>query len=125
MADKAEMGEASPETSSDGDAAESSDTPVSITGADDLGDLVDRNGTVLVDFYADWCGPCQAMEPVVERLAAETDATVATVDIEAAEALAHDHGVRSIPTFLVFADGEEVERFVGTQDEERLRAALE
>lgn len=101
------------------------DRPVAVTDAEELADLAERHGRVLVDFHADWCGPCTAMEPVVERLAAETEAAVATVDIEAAAALARDHDVRSVPTFLVLSDGEPVERFVGAQDGDRLRAALE
>ncbi|MFB6280654.1 MAG: thioredoxin family protein [Haloferacaceae archaeon] len=130
MADETRTGDGRVAEPSDGRAgpgagSESPDAPVAVTDAADLDDLSERHGTVLVDFYADWCGPCEAMEPVVERLAAETGAAVATADIEAAEELAREHGVRSVPTFLVFEDGEPVERFVGAQDADRLRAALE
>jgi len=79
----------------------------------------------LVDFYADWCGPCQMLEPVVESIAADTDATVAKVDVDANRGLAAEYGVRGVPTLLLFADGEPVERLVGMQDESRLRSAIE
>ena len=80
---------------------------------------------MLADFYADWCGPCQMLEPVVESVAADTDATVATVDVDANQGLAAEHGVRGVPTLLLFADGEPVERLVGMQEEARLRSVIE
>jgi len=79
----------------------------------------------LVDFYADWCGPCQMLEPVVESIAADTDATVAKVDVDANQGLAAEYGVRGVPTLVLFADGEPAERLVGMQDEARLRSAIE
>jgi thioredoxin 1 len=80
---------------------------------------------VLVDFSADWCGPCRTLEPVVERVAAETDAAVATVDIDANQRLAADYSVRSVPTLLLFDGGQPAERLVGMQDESRLRSVIE
>ena len=66
-----------------------------------------------------------SVPPVVERVAAETDAAVATVDIDANQRLAADYSVRSVPTLLLFDGGQPAERLVGTQDESRLRSVIE
>jgi len=99
--------------------------PIAVGGRAELAETVDEHGVVLVDFYADWCGPCQMLEPVVETVAAETDATVAKVDIDANQGLAAEYNVRGVPTLLLFADGEPVERLVGMQEEARLRSVIE
>ena len=92
---------------------------------DAFDDHVTGYDVVLVDFYADWCGPCQMMEPSIESVAAETDAAVLKVDVDRFQALASEYGVQGIPTLLVFADGELVNRMVGAQTEETLRSAVE
>ena len=91
--------------------------PIHPTDRDDLDEAVASHAVVLVDFYADWCGPCQMMEPTIESLAAETDAAVVKVDVDRFQGLAADYGVQGIPTLLVFADGEPAERLVGAQSE--------
>ncbi|SFS10212.1 thioredoxin [Halomicrobium zhouii] len=101
------------------------DEPVHVDGQTQLDELVDTGEVVLADFYADWCGPCQMLEPVVEKLAAETDATVAKVDVDANQRLASAYGVRGVPTLVLFADGEQVEEIVGLQGEDQLRALIE
>ena len=111
-------------TAAENQSNESAADPVHIHGAGELQDTVD-DGLVLVDFYADWCGPCKQLEPVVERIAAGTAATVAKVDIDANQQLAAKYGVRSVPTLLLFADGEPVERLVGMQQEPQLRSLIE
>lgn len=98
--------------------------PVHVESADHFADLT-GDGVVLVDFYADWCGPCKQLEPIVESLAAETPATVAKVDIDQHQNLAAEYGVRGVPTLLLFADGEPVERLVGMQEESQLRSLVE
>ncbi|RLM90461.1 thioredoxin [Haloarcula sp. Atlit-7R] len=103
---------------------ESPADPVHVHGAGELQDTV-SDGVVLVDFYADWCGPCKQLEPVVGRIAADTVATVAKVDIDANQQLAAKYGVRSVPMLLLFTDGEPVERMVGMQQEPRLRSLIE
>ena len=99
--------------------------PQYVDGTADLDALVAENDVVLTDFYADWCGPCQMIEPIVERLAAETDATVAKVDVDANQQLAAAYGVRGVPTLVLFADGEQVEEIVGMQGEEQLRSLID
>jgi len=101
------------------------DEPVHVEGPDHLRDLVGSNDVVLVDFYADWCGPCQALEPVVESIAGSTDAVVAKVDIDEHQGIARDSNVRGVPTLVVYEGGDPVERLVGAQQERRLRSVLE
>jgi thioredoxin 1 len=92
------------------------DEPVHVDGEDHLAELVGDHGVVLVDFYADWCGPCQMIEPTVESVAEETAATVAKVDVDRHQSLARQYQVQGVPTLLLFAHGEAVERLVGMQD---------
>ncbi len=82
---------------------------------------------VLVDFWADWCAPCHRLAPIVERLAAafEGRVTVGKVDVDDDPELARSHGIRSVPSLLVFRDGEVVERIVGVKSFEDLSARLE
>jgi thioredoxin 1 len=101
------------------------DEPIHVDGPDHLADLTATHDTVLVDFYADWCGPCRMLEPIVESLAASTPAAVAKVDIDANQGLASQYGVRGVPTLLLFADDEAVERVVGVQSEEQLSELID
>ena len=101
------------------------DEPIHVAGPDELASAVEDHDVVLVDFYADWCGPCKAIEPVVERLAEETDAAVAKVDVDSNQQLAGEYGVRGVPTLLLFVDGAPAERMVGMQDESRLFQLVE
>jgi thioredoxin 1 len=105
--------------------AETNDAPVTVNGREDLEALVDEGGVVLTDFYADWCGPCQMIAPVVEELAAETEATVAKVDVDQNQPLAAAYGVRGVPTLVLFANGEQVEEIVGVQSKDRLASLID
>lgn len=98
--------------------------PIQATDRDDFEETIADHDVVLVDFYADWCGPCQMMEPTIYTLASETDAAVLKVDVDRFQGLAAEYGVQGIPTLLVFADGELSERLVGAQSEERLTDAV-
>lgn len=82
---------------------------------------------VLVDFFAEWCGPCQAQAPIVEELAEELGdkAVVGKLNTEEAAEIAQKYGVMSIPTLKIIKDGEVVEDFVGLQSKEDLKSALE
>jgi thioredoxin 1 len=103
----------SPETVEAGD---SLDTPIEIESHSHFEEVTAAHEVVLVDCYADWCGPCQMMEPTIESLAAESDAAVAKVDVDRHQRLAQQLGAQGVPTLIVFADGEPVERVVGAQD---------
>jgi thioredoxin 1 len=80
----------------------------------------------LVDFYADWCGLCRDMGPVVDDLANDLQslANVVKVDVDQSPELASTYGVQSIPTFLVVREGMAVERLVGIQTKQALAAAV-
>ena len=95
--------------------------------ASELNEMLNHKGVVLADFSATWCPPCQAMTPIAERLAARFAgrADVVKVDVDRADELASAHGVRSIPTVLLFANGQVVERVVGVTSETALAAAIE
>jgi thioredoxin 1 len=99
--------------------------PVHVGDASELDRLVADHAVVLADFYADWCGPCQMLEPVVEDVAAETDAAVAKVDVDANQRLAREYGVQGVPTLVLFAGGSVADRLVGVQDKASLVAAVE
>nr|WP_079991535.1 thioredoxin [Halobaculum gomorrense] len=96
-----------------------------INGDAELSDTVAEYDLVLANFYADWCGPCQMLAPVVETIAAETSATVAKIDIDTNQQLAAEYGVRGVPTLVLFDDGQLAERLVGMQDEAKLRSVVE
>jgi thioredoxin 1 len=100
-----------------GDTAASPDEPIEVSGMGELEQVVSEQDVVLVDCYADWCGPCKMMEPVIEDLAGSTDAAVAKVDVDANREIAAELGAQSIPTFVLFVDGEPTERLVGAQDQ--------
>ncbi|WP_336036937.1 thioredoxin family protein [Halobacterium yunchengense] len=91
------------------------DQPVEIEGSEHFEDVLASHDTVLADFYADWCGPCQMMAPAVERLAADDGVVVAKVDVDAHQGLAQAWGVQGMPTLVVFEGGSEVDRAVGAR----------
>jgi thioredoxin 1 len=99
--------------------------PVHVDGESELDSLAAEHDVVLADFYADWCGPCKMLEPIVESLAADTGAAVAKVDVDANQQLAAAYGVRGVPTLVLFAGGEQVEEIVGVQGEDQLRSLIE
>ncbi len=76
---------------------------------------------VLVDFYADWCGPCKMLSPVVDEIAEENgDVKVCKLNVDDASDIAARYGVMSIPTLIVFKNGEAVSRTVGVQSKQTI-----
>jgi thioredoxin 1 len=107
------------------DGAKTPAEPLAIEGQSHLQAVADDHEVVLVDCYADWCGPCKMLEPTIESLAAETDAAVAKVDVDAHQRLARQLGARSVPTLVLYADGEPVERLLGAQDRATIESLIE
>ena len=85
-----------------------------------------KTGVTLVDFWAEWCGPCKMITPMINELAAEFDgqATVAKVNADENQDLLAQHNVSSLPSLLVFKNGEEVNRFIGITPKDELAAAI-
>ena len=82
-------------------------------------------GVVLVDFYADWCGPCKMMSPVVDEIANENEwAKVGKINCDEEIELAEEFGVMSIPTLIIFKNGEIAKTFVGVTPKEEIINAL-
>ncbi|AWB27229.1 thioredoxin family protein [Halococcoides cellulosivorans] len=90
--------------------------PIHVEGADHLGEIVQEYDVVFADFYADWCGPCKMLEPIAEDIAAETDAAVAKVDVDAHQQLAAQYRVQGVPTVVIFGQGEVAEQLTGVRD---------
>ncbi len=95
---------------------------IHVTAEDFKQVVLDSDKPVLVDFWAEWCGPCQTMGPIVEELSAElSDMKVCKLDIDKAMEIARQYRVMSIPTFLVFEGGEVTARTVGEQTKAELK----
>jgi thioredoxin 1 len=82
---------------------------------------------VLVDFWAEWCGPCKMIGPILDELAAEYDGRIkiAKVNIDEQQGLAARHGIRAIPTLLLFKGGQVAEQIVGLKSKRDLKSVLD
>ena len=88
-------------------------------GEDFKNETLVKNGVTLVDFFATWCGPCQMLGPVLDDLSQEVDYKIVKVDVDQARDLAAELAVRSVPTMIIFKNGEIVDQMIGflTKDE--------
>lgn len=91
-----------------------------------LSEIIASDKPVLVDFFATWCGPCQAMHPVLEQLKEKVGekARILKIDVDQNQQLAMDYGVQSVPTMIVFRNGDEKRRFVGARRLAELEEAI-
>lgn len=88
-------------------------------------EVLNKSGVVLVDFYADWCGPCKMVAPIVEEISLERgDISVGKVNVDQSPAVAGAYNVMSIPTIIVFKDGKEKNRMVGYAPKEKILSML-
>ena len=86
-----------------------------------FGEVREREGISLIDFYADWCGPCRMVMPIVEEIASEReDILVAKVNVDDNPSLAKEFGVFSIPTLVVMKDGEIIKRSSGAKSKDKI-----
>lgn len=85
-------------------------------------EVLDYKGTVVVDFFAEWCGPCKMMAPVFHDLAEEAKdkAKFCKLNVDGAQRTAMEYGVMSIPTFIIFKDGKKVDQMMGVQSKETI-----
>ena len=90
-------------------------------------DVLQSELPVLVDFWADWCGPCRRVGPVIESLAEEYDGSfkIGKLDVDANRETAKRFGISSIPAVFLFKEGQVIESFVGVRPQERYKQALD
>ena len=97
-----------------------------ITSENFKSEVLESSQKVLIDFYADWCGPCKMMGPVVEEIAEEhSDVKVVKINVDNAEDIAIKYQIMSIPTLVVVKDGQEVNRSIGLISKEKIEEVIE
>ena len=91
----------------------------------EFNEIISSENITLIDFYADWCGPCKALSPIIDEIANEaTNVTVGKVNVDTERDLALKYNVRSIPTMVIFKGGKEIERMVGFLPKEEILAKI-
>jgi len=102
-------------------------SPTHVTERNFKSTVLKSKQPVLVDYWAAWCGPCNTLAPVVERLAVEFDgqARVAKVNVDENPGLSRQFGVQSLPTMIIYKNGKEVDRIIGAQPENVIRRRVE
>lgn len=100
---------------------------LTLTDANFANEVLQSAQPILVDFWAEWCGPCKMIAPILDELAAEYDgrARIGKVNVDESQALAAQFNVRSIPTLLFFKEGQVVEQVVGARSKRELKAVFD
>jgi thioredoxin 1 len=101
--------------------------PAHFTDANFKQEVLDANGVTVVDFFATWCGPCMMIAPVMEELANEygDKVKIGKLDVDENPQTAMQYGVQSIPTIIIFKDGEIVDRMLGFQGKDILKERID
>lgn len=94
-----------------------------VNNRDEFNELI-KEGTVLVDFFATWCGPCKMLSPVLEELSNESDVLIVKVDVDEAGPLAAQYGIQAVPTLMLFKNGQRVDVRMGYQNKNQLLAFI-
>ncbi len=104
-----------------------SENVLELTDDDFKAMIEDVSGVAVVDFWAEWCGPCRVFAPVLEEIAAEYEgmANIAKLNVDVGRGTAEKYEIRAIPTTIIFKDGKELERFVGITKKETLKERLD
>lgn len=102
------------------------DKTIEVNKTEFQGEVLDSAVPVLVDFWAEWCGPCKMIAPIVDELATEYEGKlrVAKVDADANPEVLQQYGIMSIPTLILFKQGEAVERITGYKPKDKITAKL-
>ena len=94
-----------------------------VNNRDEFNELI-KDGTVLVDFFATWCGPCKMLSPVLEELSEESNVLIVKVDVDEAGPLAAQYGIQAVPTLMLFKNGQRVDVRMGYQNKNQLLAFI-
>ena len=94
-----------------------------INNRDEFNEAI-KEGTVLVDFFATWCGPCKMLSPVLEEVANENDVLIIKVDVDEAGPLAAQYNIQAVPTLMLFKNGQRVDVRMGYQNKNQLLAFI-
>lgn len=96
--------------------------PLKLNNENFESEVINANETVLVDFYADWCGPCKMMSPIIDDIAKSLQGKVKVgkVNVDENQALSMEYNIMSIPTIIIFKNGKAYKKFIGVVDKEEI-----